>query len=200
MPRTKEQYEKNRDEKRQLIKKAALSLFALKGYDATSIGDIANNAEISKGLMYHYFVSKEELLQVIWDELAGEFEQIIDPDHDGEITDRKAENFIDAVFEMFKNKREMWKLYYQLSFQPKVVEFLLKSYHNEKTQLWQNLMFGYFVKKLNLPAEFGFFSVLVFFKGLGMVTTYTESVFGNDFLDRYKAFCKQIIFKPQTVC
>ncbi|MDR0574878.1 MAG: TetR/AcrR family transcriptional regulator, partial [Tannerella sp.] len=37
MPRTKEQYEKIRREKSELIRKAALKLFAEKGYDATSI-------------------------------------------------------------------------------------------------------------------------------------------------------------------
>ncbi|MDR1653742.1 MAG: TetR/AcrR family transcriptional regulator, partial [Prevotellaceae bacterium] len=73
MPRTKEQYEKIRNEKRQLIKQTALSLFADKGYDATSISEIAKKAGISKGLMYNYFTSKEELLQIIWDDLVREF-------------------------------------------------------------------------------------------------------------------------------
>lgn len=39
----------------------AIVLFGEKGYDATSIQDIGNRANISKGILYHYFVSKDEL-------------------------------------------------------------------------------------------------------------------------------------------
>ncbi|MDR1542801.1 MAG: TetR/AcrR family transcriptional regulator, partial [Prevotellaceae bacterium] len=73
MPRTQVQYEKIRNEKRQLIKQTALSLFAENGYETTSISEIAKKAGISKGLMYNYFTSKEELLQIIWDDLVREF-------------------------------------------------------------------------------------------------------------------------------
>jgi AcrR family transcriptional regulator len=49
-------------EKEKLIIDAAIKLFANKGYDATSIQEIANEAGISKGAFYIYFKSKESLL------------------------------------------------------------------------------------------------------------------------------------------
>jgi len=196
MPKTKEQYEKIRDEKRTLIKETAFSLFAEKGYAMTSISDIAKRAGISKGLMYNYFLSKEELLKVIWDELLNRFDNIIDTNNDGKISDSEAEFFIDQFFDMLKHRREEFKLYYQLSFQPQVVEFLMKTYDSEKQQR-QRLMFAWFASRLKFPVpepEFGLFSVVVFLKGLSMVSTYTEGVYSNEFLDRYKDFLKRFLF------
>ena len=43
------------------IAAAALSLFAEKGYAATSVGQIADAAGIGKGTVYEYFASKEEI-------------------------------------------------------------------------------------------------------------------------------------------
>ncbi|MDR1161166.1 MAG: TetR/AcrR family transcriptional regulator, partial [Tannerellaceae bacterium] len=114
MPRTKEQYEKIRSEKREIIKQTALTLFAARGYTATSINDIAQTAGISKGLMYNYFKSKEEVLRTIWDELTEELITMLDPNHDGEVTPEECENFIDKAFELIINRREEMKLYFQL--------------------------------------------------------------------------------------
>lgn len=65
-PRTKVQFEKIRQKSRENIENIALELFALKGYHATSISQIAERAGISKGgLLYNYFKSKEQLLDSI---------------------------------------------------------------------------------------------------------------------------------------
>ena len=62
-PRTKQQFEDIREEKRSLIMKVALELFAEEGYHNTSISKIASRAGISKGLLYNYFDSKEDLIK-----------------------------------------------------------------------------------------------------------------------------------------
>jgi len=49
------------------ILEAGLTLFAKKGFHATSISQIAAKAEVSKGLTYNYFNSKEALLLAIID-------------------------------------------------------------------------------------------------------------------------------------
>lgn len=49
------------EEKRQRIINAALREFAAKGYDAASTNEIARDAGISKGLLFHYFTSKKDL-------------------------------------------------------------------------------------------------------------------------------------------
>lgn len=52
--------------KKQIID-AAMELFDQKGYSNTKIVDITKKAGISKGLLYHYFESKEEIIYAIID-------------------------------------------------------------------------------------------------------------------------------------
>ena len=52
------------ERRRQLID-TALKLFAEKGMERTSIKDIATEAGVAQGLLYHYFRSKDELLYAI---------------------------------------------------------------------------------------------------------------------------------------
>lgn len=47
------------------ILSTAYSFFIEKGYEKTSIQDIINELGISKGAIYHYFKSKEEILQSV---------------------------------------------------------------------------------------------------------------------------------------
>jgi len=51
------------EERRLQILDVALKVFADNGFQGTSIKDIAEAAGISQGLMYHYFASKEALLE-----------------------------------------------------------------------------------------------------------------------------------------
>ncbi len=50
------------DQKRESIKINSIRLFSNKGYHATSMSQVAAAAAVSKGLLYHYYVNKEELL------------------------------------------------------------------------------------------------------------------------------------------
>jgi AcrR family transcriptional regulator len=56
-----------RNKSRQAILKAALRLFAHKGYAETTTEDIAQKVGISKGLIYNYFPSKEKILEHLID-------------------------------------------------------------------------------------------------------------------------------------
>jgi len=192
MPRTKEQYEKIRQEKRELIRETALKLFATKGYAATSINDIAQSAGISKGLMYNYFASKEDVMQTIWDDLSEMFYAAIDSNHDGEVSDEEMGVFIDKLFDLLVNCREEMKLYYQCSFQPEVLDFLQHKLNTTKLMQRQQEIVKSLSERLPIAdADNAYFSVLVFLKGLSMVVTYTESVYDNGFLMKYKEFLKE---------
>jgi TetR/AcrR family fatty acid metabolism transcriptional regulator len=56
------------EDKRRLNLDAAVRVFAHKGYHTTRVGDIAEEAGVAHGLLYHYFRSKEELLETIFRE------------------------------------------------------------------------------------------------------------------------------------
>jgi TetR/AcrR family transcriptional regulator, fatty acid metabolism regulator protein len=58
----------DRPDKRALILAAAVRVFARKGYHVARVGDIAEEAGVAHGLLYHYFASKEELLETIFRE------------------------------------------------------------------------------------------------------------------------------------
>ncbi|MBD0329566.1 MAG: TetR/AcrR family transcriptional regulator [Thermoleophilia bacterium] len=54
--------------KRRLLLDAAIKVFARKGYHASRVGDVAQEAGVAYGLLYHYFGSKEEVLETIFRE------------------------------------------------------------------------------------------------------------------------------------
>jgi TetR/AcrR family transcriptional regulator, fatty acid metabolism regulator protein len=55
------------DKRRQLLD-AAVRVFARKGYHASRVGDIAEEAGVAHGLLYHYFTSKDEVLEAVFHE------------------------------------------------------------------------------------------------------------------------------------
>jgi TetR/AcrR family fatty acid metabolism transcriptional regulator len=57
-----------RREKRDLILEAAITVFARMGYHGARVSDIAQEAGIAYGLVYHYFKNKEEILRSIFEE------------------------------------------------------------------------------------------------------------------------------------
>jgi AcrR family transcriptional regulator len=59
------------EEKRRLILDAAVRVFARKGFHASRVGDIAEEAGVAHGLLYHYFSSKDEVLETIFRENWG---------------------------------------------------------------------------------------------------------------------------------
>jgi AcrR family transcriptional regulator len=56
------------EEKRRLILDAAARVFARRGYHTSRVGDIAEEAGVAHGLLYHYFGSKDEVLDTIFRE------------------------------------------------------------------------------------------------------------------------------------
>ncbi|MFP7484212.1 TetR/AcrR family transcriptional regulator [Priestia filamentosa] len=65
MPRQDQQNKQIRDERRAQILQAALRVFARRGMVAAKISDIAKEAKLSHGLVYHYFKSKEEIFMTL---------------------------------------------------------------------------------------------------------------------------------------
>lgn len=56
------------EDKRRVLLDAAVRVFAEKGYHACRVSDIAAEAGVAHGLLYHYFGSKEEVLQTVFTE------------------------------------------------------------------------------------------------------------------------------------
>jgi len=61
----------SQEEKRRQILDAAVRAFAKKGYHASRVSDIAEEAGVAYGLVYHYFESKDAVLEAIFREMWG---------------------------------------------------------------------------------------------------------------------------------
>ena len=61
----KPRYRRRKEDRPAEITEAALQAFAEKGYDATRVDDVAQRAGVSKGLMYLYFKTKEDLFKAV---------------------------------------------------------------------------------------------------------------------------------------
>ena len=60
-------------DRRKTILRAAVEVFARKGYHGCRIADVAREAGVAYGLVYHYFKNKEELLQLVFEAGWGGF-------------------------------------------------------------------------------------------------------------------------------
>ncbi len=56
-----------REERRAQVLRAAMAVFAQKGYHATSVGDIIRRAAIARGTFYLYFENKRQIFEAILD-------------------------------------------------------------------------------------------------------------------------------------
>lgn len=87
------------DRTRSALIEAAKKLFAERGYEAASLGDVAAEAGFTKGAVYANFASKEELLLEVVKEVAAEnqrwlatngerptVEALTEPDEDGQLS------------------------------------------------------------------------------------------------------------------
>ena len=59
------------EEKRRQILDAAVRVFAARGYEASRVGDVAKEAGVAYGLVYHYFGSKDAVLEAVFREQWG---------------------------------------------------------------------------------------------------------------------------------
>jgi AcrR family transcriptional regulator len=72
-------------EKRRVILDAAVRVFARQGFHTCRVADIADEAGVAYGLVYHYFSSKEEILDTLFLERWGLMLEAIaeaDAEHD----------------------------------------------------------------------------------------------------------------------
>jgi hypothetical protein len=124
-PRTPKQFKEIREEKRTLIMDVALEHFAKEGYYNTPISHIAKHAGISKGLMYNYFESKEDLLTEIINRSLHDLAENFDPDKDGRLSEDEFELFIRKLFALLRENQAFWRLFYQLLMQSEVRKLLI---------------------------------------------------------------------------
>ena len=77
VPREPASRSKAAADKRRLILDAAVRVFARQGFHACRVSDIADEAGVAYGLVYHYFASKDEVLDTLFLERWGVMLELI---------------------------------------------------------------------------------------------------------------------------
>jgi len=97
-----------REDKRRRLLEAAVRVFARAGYHGSRVGDIAEEAGVAHGLLYHYFSSKEEVLRTIfrenWGELLERFRAVEGSD---EPADEKLEGIAKILLRTWRNDPDL---------------------------------------------------------------------------------------------
>lgn len=107
-PRKKKRFLKNR----QIIMEAAQELFSLKGFEQTTMADIARSAEIAAGTIYLYFKSKEELFYALIQEgMRKLLEDLKNAVATEKLSERRLHLLVQIPFEFFEKNRDFYKIY-----------------------------------------------------------------------------------------
>jgi len=138
-PRTKKQLNQLKLVRKEQILLVALALFGNKCYQNTSISDIAKKAKLSKGLLYNYFDSKEDLLnEVVVYALkdASKMGEILLQEAKHKTPNEIFELMLSLFFTMLTDQKDLWKI--TLSLASQVTE--IPSVHNSLIKVYNNLI------------------------------------------------------------
>jgi len=98
-------------EKRRLILDAAVRVFARQGFHTCRVSDIADEAGVAYGLVYHYFSSKEQILDTLflerWDVML---EAISEVDASSRSPREKLQAIAGFIVESYRHDPELMKV------------------------------------------------------------------------------------------
>lgn len=98
-------------DKRRIILEAAVRVFARQGFHTCRVSDIADEAGVAYGLVYHYFSSKEEILDTLflerWDVML---EAISEVDASSRSPREKLQAIAGFIVESYRHDPELMKV------------------------------------------------------------------------------------------
>lgn len=122
------------EERKSQILNAAEGVFTKKGFDEARMDDIAEETGLSKGTLYNYFKSKEDLVIAILDRIfMGAFQQFEAPENTEENATAAIWRFTEEAIRDYLKMLRMLPIAYEflaLAFRNKVVQKALKQYFN----------------------------------------------------------------------
>ncbi|WP_020526962.1 TetR/AcrR family transcriptional regulator [Flexithrix dorotheae] len=166
-PRTEEQFASMREKSKELLMDTALQLFSKKGFHSTSISQITNEAGVAKGILYHYFKSKEELLVAIIQKGTNELQSLFLEAFKAENPREQLEQMIRVTVKAMKEQKLYWQLFSSLITQMhdnKIIEDILKPL----TQQSIILMEGLFSKLGKKNPKMEAIAIAALFDGIGL--------------------------------
>lgn len=131
----------------------ALELFAREGYHSSPVARIAEYAGISKGLLYNYFTSKEDLLDSILALGIEKFHNILSQIQDELDTPEELMFYIRGGFDLIRKEPEFYRLYFSLLFRSGISEAAQNRYREIVEHLTRDIAFYFKTKGDPNPGE-----------------------------------------------
>ena len=98
-------------DRRRAILDAAVRVFARQGFHACRVSDIADEAGVAYGLLYHYFPSKEEVLNTLFLERWGVMlEMIREVDRESKPVREKLDAIASFIVESYRHDPDLMKV------------------------------------------------------------------------------------------
>jgi TetR/AcrR family fatty acid metabolism transcriptional regulator len=102
----------DKTDRKSIIIDAALKVFSNKGYASTRMADIAKEAEMSYGLVYHYFENKENLFEaIVEDWWSGFYKELEMLKHSDMTTEEKLVGIIRYIFKVYETNSNQLSIY-----------------------------------------------------------------------------------------
>ena len=179
----------NHDEYRQKILAKSFNLFTRKGYNNITMDEIAKEIGASKGILYHYFPSKEKILAEMITSIG--FENTEEYIHRTMALENIKDRF-DVIVNFWREKGELYEKILLLGFD---------MYRNTDIKKWKQVYEIFaeryvsgMAERLNISRQFSR-SIFIYFLGLSFHAIATDSIEEYnkeiDFLD--------VIFRPLIV-
>jgi len=189
-PKTAAQNKQIRAESKQRIMEAAFKLIAKKGYESTSVAMIATQAGVSKGLLYNYFKSKEELVKALVMSAMSEADSVLDElrNNDPKIM---LKNVFKGFFKEMREHHDHWRLITELTFKIDKFDFvhdIVTSKLNEYVSLLEGLL-----TQIEYPNSLGEARIIAaLFDGIGIQSLIIKNDYPLDEMEKYliKKYCK----------
>ena len=110
-------------ERRQAILHAATAVFGVRGYHGTSLDLVAQQAGISKALIYEHFASKRELhAELLAGHTAELFLRLQADARSGSTGEERLRGGLDAFLAWVQERPEVWRMLFRDSGEPELAE------------------------------------------------------------------------------
>ncbi len=130
------------DDTKERIMKTAFDQFVKNSYDGISINQIADEAEVSKGAIFHYFDSKFELAsESMMDYMENNWMPLFMELYEIEDDESQLERMIDLSFDIFLKN-------------PKLMRFFMELYErNKEKDIIEEQFNDFYIKMLEMGTE-----------------------------------------------
>ncbi|WP_240613612.1 TetR/AcrR family transcriptional regulator [Pueribacillus theae] len=172
---------------------AAKKCIVDKGLSNLSMKDIAKEAEVSTGIIYHYFKNKEDvLLQVLKESFRSSHEQVMETVEPLETPEEKLTKHLENINSVPKENPDFYLLLMnylgEAKHHPEIKKIVVKFFRNLKTYIEE-----YLGKDLKSDARMKHLPIMIYALGLGLGIMWTMD---NQFYDieEMETSIKDLIF------